>query len=87
MRAWALIFVLTLASWANTALAAFYSGSKLLDWCESKNAVFYNICNGYLAGLVDAAETIKSWRGTDLGLCEPQEIHSDLLRESFLGYA
>ena len=41
--------------------AGFYTGSYLLQRCESDSAVEYNECVGYILGIVDNQDTLVGW--------------------------
>ena len=45
--------------------AAFYSGSDLLQRCESDSDAPYNTCAGYIMGIVDYQDTLLGWSYLD----------------------
>ena len=52
--------------------ASFYSGSELLQKCESDSAAAYNECAGYIMGLIDYQDTLLDWSDLDKPLfCVP----------------
>ncbi len=79
---------LWLLSVAQADELIFMSGDKLLAYCtnEDDGSKDRGICEGYLAGLVDAATTIKSWRRGDVGICIPNDASPFFLRNSILAW-
>jgi hypothetical protein len=66
--------------WPLTAASAYYTGSDLLDWCDGTNKEeprdsvdLYNTCLVYLAGVVDADETISGCGDTNVAMSAPPE--------------
>ena len=58
---------------ANSAFADYYSGNKLLEYCNPDSSE-RDICTGYVAGIRGAIDTWKIWENIDSGICVPKEI-------------
>jgi len=60
--------------------AGYYSGSDLLQRCESDSNAAYNTCVGYIVGMVDYQEALVFWSNLDEPVfCEPMDAKSGQL--------
>ena len=74
MKLWIAIVVLMFATVGHAGkaeAAGFYSGSELLEWCEDDDARGGNICNSYLAGIVDITGDYDRWGDMTEEFCVP----------------
>jgi hypothetical protein len=89
------LLVLALAViWPPAAAGSFYTGNDLLDWCDGTNKEeprdsvdLYNTCLVYLAGVVDADETISGWGYKRGHVCAPRSVTPEHMRRVWLRYA
>jgi hypothetical protein len=74
MKKWFSMLAITIAMLsANSAFADYYSGNKLLEYCNP-NSARRDICTGYVAGTRGAIDTWKIWENIDSGICVPKEV-------------
>ena len=74
MKKWVLILAITAANLsANSVFADYYSGNKLLEYCNPDSAKS-DVCIGYVAGTRGAIDTWKAWENIDSGICVPKEV-------------
>ena len=66
---------------AGKAEASYYSGSQLLEWCESDSVAMANACVGYLAGIVDITGTYDDWGKMNKGFCVPMGVYQSQLQK------
>tara|TARA_Y100000385_G_C12943849_1_gene572395 strand:- start:407 stop:700 length:294 start_codon:yes stop_codon:yes gene_type:complete len=64
--------------------ASFYSGSELLERCESDSAAKSNVCVGYLAGIDDITGTYDGWGDMDKEFCIPNSVDTSQLKKVFI---
>ena len=83
MKLWIAIVVLMFATvgHAGKAEAAgfFYTGSVLLERCESDSPADLNTCYGYLAGINDITLTYDDWGDMTEGFCVPDGVRASQL--------
>jgi len=63
-----IVMFLLLVLYSGIAFAGFFDGNKLLEDCESSNAIESVACIVYIAGVSDASQE-KTWDG--LSYCTP----------------
>ena len=74
MNKWVSILAITTAMLSgNSAFADYYSGNKLLEYCNPDSSK-RDICTGYVAGTRGAIDTWKTWENIDSGICVPKEV-------------
>ena len=60
--------------------AVFYDGNTLLQKCESDSATQYNVCAGYVIGLVDYQGTLVAWSLVEKPIfCTPDNVRASQL--------
>ena len=65
---------------SSQSQAGYYTGSYLLQKCESDSIAAYNACAGYILGLIDYQEVMLGWSDLDEPyFCQPQGATSDQL--------
>ncbi len=74
MKLWIAIAVMMFAAvgHAGKTEANFYSGSQLLEWCESDSLDDLAVCIGYLAGVSDITNSYNRWGKMSKGFCIPE---------------
>jgi len=88
---WAIsFFLLTLATGAN-ARVNYYSGEKMVAFCEASSATLtgsadLGVCRGFVAAVVDASATLEDWENLKPYLCVPPGTSVAALRQVFLSY-
>ena len=82
MKIWMAIAVMmfAVAGHAGKAEAAFYSGSKVLGWCESDAEATQNACMFYLAGIVDITSAYNGWDMIKPDFCMPDGVSLNQLK-------
>ena len=61
----AVLMFATVGHAGKAEAASYYTGSKLLEWCEGDSVAKQNVCIGYLAGIVDITGTYDDWGDMD----------------------
>jgi hypothetical protein len=91
MKRWFLAAVLL---WPLGAGAGLYTGNKLQTFCADtksgepkRNLSWYSSCASYLAGLVDAAESIYLNTTATPRSCFPKGVSPEQLRQVWLNHA
>lgn len=78
MKLWIAIMVLMLATVGHAGRAVaggkFFTGSKLLEWCESDSPDEQGACFGYVAGLSDITDTYEGSGLIDTLYCYPEGV-------------
>lgn len=66
----------------------YLTGERLLGFCAivDSSTPERALCEGYLAGLMDATSTLWVWRRANLKICIPEETSPFQLRNTFLGW-
>lgn len=73
---------------AGTAeILTFFHGDKLLQECQSQSVAPYNLCIGYLVGLLDAIHLRQHEGKMDPTICAPEGITAAELRRVFVDHA
>jgi hypothetical protein len=91
-----LLLVLVLL-WPAAALSGFYTGNDIQERCvgtrhgePNANVSMFNSCIAYLAGIEDAAKTLKGWgytnHGAPTGSCIPNGVTAGQLRQAWLNH-
>ena len=80
---WIAIVVLMFATvgHAGKAEAIYYTGSQLLEECESDSVAKQNVCVGYLAGIADITATYDGWGDMTKEFCVPDGATLGQLRK------
>jgi hypothetical protein len=87
MKLWIAIVVLMFATVGHAGKAeagAFYTGSTLLEDCESDNVSDVNVCFGYLVGIADSSRTYDGLPVVPRTFCTPKDSVSGDLRRIFI---
>lgn len=74
---------------AGAGELTFMTGQQLLEFCTNTDTASMDrgLCTGYLAGLADAATTLRHWQRAAPGVCIPRDASPFALRQEFLRYA
>ncbi len=88
-RLWIAIAVMMFAAVGRAGkaeAAGFYSGSRLLEYCESNSVADQNTCAGYLAGIDDITGTYDDWGVMNKDFCIPNSASTiQLLKVAIKG--
>ena len=81
-RLWIAVAVLmfTAVGHAGRAEASFFSGTDLLEACESDQPSTHNVCMGYIAAIDDMHVTYAHWGFKDKEICVPDGVDTGQLR-------
>jgi hypothetical protein len=56
-----IMMLIILLAISGTTLASFYTSSQMLELCQSEKVEHQNACRGFLGGVVDSVDILKSW--------------------------
>ena len=88
---WVLSLTSLILAAAATAGVNYYSGEKMVTYCEANAATVagladLNVCRGFLAAVVDTYATVEDWEELKPYLCVPPGTPVATLRQVFLNY-
>ena len=87
IRAARLMPLLTvLAMWSQSGWAAFLTGNKLLEFCESDDYVNVGHCLGYLGSAKDTHQVLVEWGYLPPQMCVHPDATLGQLRQVVLKY-
>lgn len=76
-----------LAMWPQLGWAAFLTGNKLLEFCESDNDVEWGQCMGFIASSEETHETLVVRGNLPPQMCVPSEATLGQLQKVVLKYS
>lgn len=84
MKLWIAIVVMMFATVGHAGKAeagSYYTGSQVLEWCETGGTAGESICNGYLAGVHDITGTYDTLGDMNKEFCIPNNVGTVQLRK------
>ena len=78
--------VLGMSAQANAQMG-FFSGNKVLEFCESESRAAQGTCSGYLAGVFDSAVILKASSVAKLNICAQSGVTLGQLIKIFIKWA
>ena len=57
---------------SNNTFHGYYSGSELLEWCESDSVANQNACKAYIGGFIDTTAAYQGGRLMKPAICIPR---------------
>lgn len=82
------MMLIVLLAISGTTHARFYTSNQLLDLCRSEKVEHQNVCRGFLGGVVDSIDILKSWGDIPNDyFCAPETTSLSQLQIIYIKYS
>jgi hypothetical protein len=83
-----IMMLIILLAISGTTLASFYTSSQMLELCQSEKVEHQNACRGFLGGVVDSVDILKSWGDLPSDyFCAPKTASLSQLQIIYIKYS